>query len=224
MLDVKRTTELSIWTQAFAGVVTLVGMFRTLPPKHGILTDLLKIETAVQVVELFFYVYFLRKLALDSVETMARTRYFDWVITTPIMLLSTAAYMEYESAGSVDLGDFVRSKKGVLAKIWMFNLVMLATGYLAETRLLDPAVALVAGSLAFAATFAILHKEFAEKSPAGRKLFAAMATVWGAYGVAFALPPAQKNHMFNALDIVSKNFFGVFLYLQVVNIKHDGGV
>ena len=43
-------------------------------------------------------------------------------------------------------------------------------------------------------------------------LFAIMYAVWGLYGVAAAFPDDQKNIAYNGLDIVSKNFYGVFLF------------
>lgn len=49
-------------------------------------------ETLVQALELCFYIYLLR----IPVMNMATIRYFDWIITTPTMLITIIMYLEYK--------------------------------------------------------------------------------------------------------------------------------
>jgi hypothetical protein len=43
-----------------------------------------------------------------------------------------------------------------------------------------------------------------------------MFAVWGMYGVAAVMPDVPKNNTLNLLDIVAKNFFGVFLSFKAM--------
>jgi hypothetical protein len=42
-----------------------------------------------------------------------------------------------------------------------------------------------------------------------------MFAVWNLYGVAFFFNPVWKNIIFNGLDVVAKNFFGVYLFYKI---------
>jgi hypothetical protein len=76
------------------------------------LNEVLALETAVQGVELFFYIYFLKSMALKALPQMAKTRYFDWAITTPTMLLSTIIYFKYE--------EYLEKKKRLYLTFYRF--------------------------------------------------------------------------------------------------------
>jgi hypothetical protein len=42
--------------------------------------------------------------------------------------------------------------------------------------------------------------------------------VWGLYGVAAALADVPKNVMYNAIDVVSKNGFGLFIFVYALTV------
>ena len=92
MLDVQFSTNLSIFIQIVTGLISMQGIFIPLSDKHAVVKDILILETFVQIVELLFYFFFLRFMATNALGEMAATRYFDWVITTPTMLLTTIIY------------------------------------------------------------------------------------------------------------------------------------
>jgi bacteriorhodopsin len=95
---------------------------------------------------------------------------------------------------------------------------MLATGVLGEIGALPLIPATLLGFGGLAVSFATIYRKFAKDSPVGRVMFAFLATVWSAYGLAFLFPAAIKNISFNVLDVFAKNFFGVYLYVQVRRI------
>ena len=112
-MSVQQTTEISINIQKISLLINFIGLSAPLPEQHLIIRDLLLIEILVQIIELTFYLILLRKLS-TTVTGMAKTRYYDWVITTPSMLLTTIVYFEYlntiESNGSpFRLPDFIQN-------------------------------------------------------------------------------------------------------------------
>jgi bacteriorhodopsin len=89
---------------------------------------------------------------------------------------------------------------------------MLLAGYLGEIGVIPKMSAVVIGTAAFIMTFRIIYKEM---GGAGNNIFKLISLIWGLYGVAYVLPEAEKNVMYNALDVISKNFFAIFLVREV---------
>lgn len=224
-LNVKTTTDLSIIVQIITGVVGLGGVFYTVAPQHQILKDILKVELGVQIVELVFYIYFLRSIAATNVGSMSTLRYFDWVITTPVMLFTTIVYFTYEQEQTksdpqpIDLRQFVGDNWKNIGLIGLFNLLMLLFGYFGETGCGDKWLMGGFGFLAFFGAFYLIYTEYAAKAPVGQNMFAILFAVWSVYGVAYGFDDVTKNNTFNGLDVVAKNFFGLFLAGKVYGLR-----
>jgi bacteriorhodopsin len=46
-------------------------------------------------------------------------------------------------------------------------------------------------------------------------VYAFMAGIWALYGVAALFQPVLKNAAYNVLDVISKNFYGIFLSILI---------
>jgi hypothetical protein len=211
MALVKLTTKLSIITQALSFFPAVRGVIEPTPPGKQLLKEILKVELAVTLVQFLFYLFLFRSFNLDK---MATIRYYDWFFTTPAMLFSMVAYFVYAANKATTIPEILRDYKAPLIRMFLANFVMLLVGYLAETGVMDRNLAAVAGFAAFAVVFRTMYTEFRTEESDG--LFKMLTLVWGLYGVAFMLPTAEKNLSYNALDIVSKNFFAVFLSYKLV--------
>ena len=216
-LLVKRTTEFSLLVQLITGIFSTFGLSIKLDESDQILQQIMGLELIVQVIEFGFYVFF---IVYFNLESLATSRYFDWILSTPTMLFSMAAYFFYEEQkekNSVEnnLLDFTLTNKWPLLEIFFFNFCMLAFGYLGETKAIDYTTAFALGTACFARSFYVLYTEFAEKSVIGKQLYAILFVIWGLYGVAFLTPVVQKNIGYNILDIIAKNFFGLYLYYKI---------
>jgi hypothetical protein len=229
MLDVQFSTNLSIFIQIVTGLLSIQGIFIPLSEKHLIVREILILETIVQIIELFFYIFFLRSMATTALPQMAATRYFDWVITTPTMLLTTIIFFKYQEhlenlsdkKERLTFWSFVEQNKKNIFLIFVSNFLMLAFGYLGEIQAIRMDVSLALGFFFFAYTFYIIYTQYAVKSKQSLKMFYFILFIWGLYGVAATFSPINKNHSFNALDIFAKNFFGVYLYFKILSIKQQ---
>jgi hypothetical protein len=227
MVSVNFTTDLSIFVQILTGIVSIQGIFVKLPDEHTILNEVLAAETLVQLIELFFYGYFLKSMAVASLPQMASIRYFDWVITTPTMLLTTIVYFKYEEYMEKNKGkilhfvDFLKENTQNIITIVVCNFLMLLFGYLGETGAIDMMSSIILGFIFFAYTFYIIYTKYAVKSQQAMKLFNFIFSIWTMYGIAAILGPYQKNIMFNILDIFAKNFFGLYLYYKIIMISQS---
>lgn len=211
----KEALSLSLQTSLGAQWSTLFLNFfslsQTLPLKDVILMSVLWIETIVQIIELAFYSWY--AYHFHSVAEATFYRYHDWAITTPLMLLSTMVYFDYQTKPEevVTLESFWNEHWKDVLTIFAFNVVMLLFGYLYERKAIGLLASQAVGFAGYAGTFYVLWDKFASKSPSNAPLYWFMTIVWGFYGVAAFFSPAVKNTAYNLLDVVSKNFYGLFL-------------
>lgn len=225
---VYNSTDASILAQFITGVVGIKGLYEKLEPEHEILRSVLGWEMIVQGIEILFYIFLIRKMTIGN---MAATRYFDWVITTPTMLITSILYYKYEenlekfqnTKGDKDkevlrnmsFVKFIKDNKENIIKIVFCNFFMLLFGYLGEIGIIDIKQSFVLGTVFFLMAFYIIYDNYAKYSKKGKQMFNILLGVWSIYGIAFLLNPIYKNTMFNGLDIVAKNFFGVYLYFKI---------
>ena len=211
----KEALSLSLQTSLFAQWSTLFLNFfslsQTLPLKDVILISVLWIETIVQIIELVFYSWY--AYHFHSVAEATFYRYHDWAITTPLMLLSTMVYFDYQNKPEevVTLESFWTEHWKDVLIVFAFNVVMLLFGYLYERKAIGLLASQAVGFAGYAGTFYVIWDKFASKTASNALLYWFMTIVWGFYGVAAFFSPAVKNTAYNLLDVVSKNFYGLFL-------------
>ena len=105
-----------------------------------------------------------------------------------------------------------------LLSIITLNVIMLAFGFLGETKVISSTTALIGGFSAFFAMFYQIYKNYVEDNTEEVKfIFKPFMFVWLLYGVAFMLKGNNKSIMYNMLDLISKSGFGIFLWAETVN-------
>jgi hypothetical protein len=129
------------------------------------------------------------------------------------MLFSTMVYYDYTNNPdeTVTIQSFLERHWKEVLLVFAFNLIMLGFGYGYERGVLDLVSSTLLGFVGFAGSFYVMWESFASKSPENYPLYAFMFIVWALYGVAALVSPLWKNVSYNLLDVVAKNFYGVFL-------------
>ena len=204
---VYRSAVASLLVQVVVGGVTAAGFF-----VEDVSTDLqtiLAFEFSSQIVEFLWYLV----VVCRDREIRTWTRYLDWVLSTPVMLTSTALFFRLRRGE--DLLGVVESPA-----LWLslsLNWLMLAFGFLMEvSSTFSRFAGLAFGGAAFVGSFTMLARFVDVADTLSLGLYVSMYGVWALYGVAAALPDVPKNVSYNALDIVSKNFYGVFLFVYAL--------
>lgn len=222
---VKNTIWFSLILQIITGLIPLQGLFIKLEEKDAILSDILTLETTVQFIELLFYVWI--AFSVMNIKKMAARRYIDWVITTPTMLLSTIMFMKYQERkerGELESKplktiEFIKENKDQILKLFGFNFLMLAFGYLGEVNTISKYIAIPIGFGFFYKAFELIYNNYAATTTIGKQLFTFLVSVWSLYGVAAIMSPNVKNVSYNLLDIVAKNFYGLYIYYQITQLS-----
>ena len=196
--------------------ITFIEAMRT---KIPVVRHILNLETCISVVAGYFYSVFIKKL--DDYEEkdedinwedITETRYIDWSITTPLMLLALCIVLSNE------INVFIHFP--YMAAIVLLNYLMLYTGYLGETGKLSRSVASVAGFVPFIAMFGIIYWKYVHPKYdlANRLLFFLYLIIWSLYGIVYLLDVVKQNIAMNALDLTAKCLIGIGLWVYYVHI------
>lgn len=180
------------------------------------LLTIVALETGSQIIEFSYYVVVL--LRARTIETW--TRYIDWVLSTPVMLLSTMLFLCYlvegDGVGFSSLWEVGNRRMATIGTLGL-NWATLALGFAYEVKVWKSPTPLVLGMLTFVGSFLFLFVGYVKGSGTiGIALFLFMYIVWGLYGVAATQEYRIKNISYNTLDIVSKNFYGIVLFLYIL--------
>lgn len=214
------------------GTITFIEALRTpiAPMRH-----ILNLETCISIVAAYFYGKFVSMLdpyksnileqkdKEDKLEKLQNeindTRYVDWMITTPIMLLVLILAFQYNSG----------LKKGVkfmdYLLILLLNYGMLGTGYLGERDVIQKPMANMIGFAFFGLLYGFMYMKYLMKPKNGNNannqfLFSTFFILWALYGIFYLMKESIKNTGYNILDLFSKCFVGIYFWSYSSNIFH----
>ena len=220
---VSKTIYFSLVVQIITTIVSFWGLFVKIKDNDYVLKEILLLEGVVQIIESCCYIWVI--FAIHNLKSVTPRRYIDWVFSTPIMLTSTIVFMKYQELKDKNLDtifkmiDFLKDNKSNIFKIFIYNGLMLLCGFLGEVGIIDKRIGITLGFIFFYLSFDLIYKEYAKKSILGKKLFTFLLVVWGLYGVAAMTDIKTKNISYNILDIISKNFYGLFIYYKIVQMS-----
>jgi bacteriorhodopsin len=205
----------SLIVQIIVGIIDYLAIKLKIDTKDEILKDLLKVELIVQVVEFIFYVWLIYYFSKVS-KNITSFRYLDWMITTPLMLITLSAFLKHDGSSRDRLTDFISKHKGSVVKIVLLNATMLFCGLMGELGYLSTFTAVTLGFIPFVLNFKHIKDTFLPLSPSKenkfkKTLFYWFVFFWSLYGVLATMNYNTKNTGYNILDVFAKNFFGVFL-------------
>ena len=187
------------------GTITFIESMRT---KDIRIRNILNLETCISIVAAFFYGNFVAELE-ESVDykKINNTRYVDWAITTPIMLLVLMlAFLYNNKEGSLSFSKYL--------VVLVMNYLMLGFGYIGEIGVMDKITANVFGFGAFAYMYYYLYDNFLKKrlNEDNNMLYGAFVFLWALYGVFYFFDDVTRNVGYNILDLFSKCFVGIFFW------------
>ena len=201
---------LSLIIQIIVLFVDIFGLTIPIQKDKLLFNQLLKMEFGVQIVELIFYVWMI--FNFSSIDNITPKRYYDWIITTPIMLITLMAYLD--SRQFYDIFAFISANKNILIKVVLANLAMLLFGLLGEYGVIDYNISILMGFIPFIYYFYLIYQNYINnKKPTNDKkiVFLFFFIIWSIYGLSAFFPYILKNTSYNILDLFAKNLFGVFL-------------
>lgn len=198
------------------GTVTFIEAIRTPFPK---VRHILNLETAISVIAGYFYSIFTNKIEEFSAKNIpidwaeiSRTRYIDWAITTPIMLLVLCLVLSQNINSSVKLSTIL--------PIVLLNYLMLYIGYIGESGKITKLFAMIGGFLPFIAMFYIIYSVYVKSSNSlsNMVLYMSFLGLWGLYGIVYMFGEEYKNISMNILDLTAKCLIGLGIWAYYTKI------
>jgi bacteriorhodopsin len=212
------SAKLSLYAQLITGFIDTWGLNIKVPIEKEIFRTLLKIELFVQIIEFIFYVWLVKNINTHS--NITKYRYFDWMITTPLMLVTLMAFIDDSRVNS--LTEFLKNNKTIITEVLILNFLMLYFGYLGETGVLKINESVFIGFIPFLIYYNKIFNKFIKNKHIPnikKKVFYYFFIIWTLYGIAALLPYTLKNILYNIFDLFSKNFFGLFLVYIIYTNK-----
>lgn len=196
------------------GTICFIEALRTPDIK---IRNILNLEVCISVVAAYFYSIFVRKTKSKTINyrEINMTRYTDWAITTPIMLLVLVLALVYNTGESLKLSSYLI--------ILVLNFLMLFFGYAGEIKKISKTQGLLYGFGSFFALFGYIYFEFMHGKHHfdNTLIFVAFLLFWSCYGLLYMLKPKyeeDKNVGYNVLDVLSKCFVGIFFWAYFTGV------
>jgi len=209
------TLVISVIVQTVTGIIEIGAFFIKVPTIYSLIKQLLIIEMVVQFIEGLFYIWLVYNYT--KVLNITPKRYFDWVITTPSMIITLMAYLIYlnkkteNKQNGLDIFTLFKENSIIFISVLILNWVMLLFGYLGEMRFIPILLGVFLGFISFLIYYYIIYVNYVTQNTNGYLLFWYFFFFWSLYGVVAVLPYYVKNAFYNILDLFTNNFFGLFL-------------
>ena len=201
-------------TYAFLMTTATITLIEALRTKDSKIRNILNLETCISVVAAFFYGRFVQEIKEGVDYSMINvTRYTDWAITTPIMLLVLVlAFLYNTNGGPMKFSSYLI--------ILLFNYIMLGFGYLGEIGYMEKNTANAFGFVGFFGLFYYIYSKYIAgvNNFDNKMLYYAFLILWVFYGVFYTFEPVMRNVGYNILDLLSKCFVGIFFWAYYTGV------
>ena len=218
------TLIFSFIVQIISGLIDIAVLFIKVEPEYIIIKQLLGLEVFVQLIQGTFYLWLVCNY--KEIHNVTPKRYIDWVITTPLMLISLIIYLIYlkyketrVNTSKLELFKLLGENSTTISYVIYLDWLMLIFGYLGEAKIINTIIGVVLGFIPFLIYFYIIYINYVRQTSSGWKIYLYFFFFWSLYGVAALLPYYMKNTFYNILDLFAKNFFGLFLSYIIVSKK-----
>jgi len=223
-ITIRQSFSFFVLVQLIVFFLTGYGMFIKVHKDHQALTDMLALETYVSLIEGAAYIWIW--YTINDIKNMATKRYFDWFVTTLLLIFSSIVYFKYEESKENGFNEQITarsvwdSEKENIMKMFGYCTVMLIFGFLGEINIIPKSISVPIGFIFFALLFQLIYK-YSQRSVKGRQLFPVYCILWGLYGICAVFPDLYKNIGYNALDLVSKSFLGLYIFYLSTKLRAD---
>jgi bacteriorhodopsin len=211
---VKMTFYLTYVLLLTTGTITVIEAISTSNP---LVRHVMNVETCISIIAGYFYSQFVSKIEQSNgtinYKDINDTRYNDWFITTPLMILVIMLSLSYTTGHrSVHLGTFIAAI--------LLNFGMLYSGYLGDKGSISRTTGCIIGFLFFIGLFGLIYVNFVRGSNKmfNFMLFGVYLFLWSIYGVVYLLDEENKNIAYNILDLIAKCFVGLGLWMYFTKI------
>jgi len=218
--DVKHYVKFSFYiAYAFLLTTATITFIESIRTDNPTARHVLNLETAISLIAGYFYSTFLDKLSEYEINNkpinwyeITNTRYIDWSMTTPLMLLALSLTLSANIKKVVSLY--------LILLVFLLNYLMLYIGYLGEVGQMDRLWACILGFVPFVIMFGLIYRNFVLPvyKLSNYVIFSLFVGIWSLYGVFYMMEKSMQNIGLNILDCLAKCIFGLGLWAYFTKI------
>jgi bacteriorhodopsin len=206
-------------TYTFLLITATITFIEAMRNKDAKIRHILNLVTCISIAAAFFYTQFIEKIKTQTVantdliyKEINLTRYTDWMITTPIMLLVLCLVFIYNSGGNL--------KAWVFLLILILNYCMLGSRYAGELNVIPKNHGKAWGMMFFILLYVLIYYKFLHNNynRDNQLIFGAFVVFWAFYIILYDRSEETKNIGYNVLDLFSKCFVGIFLWAYLAKV------
>jgi len=196
--------------------ITFIEAMRT---NSLLVRHVMNLETAISLIAGYFYSTFIEDIKkyqennkVIDWANISITRYLDWAMTTPLILLVLCLVLSHNIQKMITLK--------VISGIIILNYAMLYLGYLGEVKYINRFYSMFFGFIAFFGLFYLIFINYVAPKfvKTNYILFTFYTIIWGFYGIVFMFNEEYKNIATNILDCISKCLVGIGFWLYFTKI------
>ena len=164
-LSIYTSLVTSIIIQVVTGVIEFFSLFVRLPSRFLFFKQMMILELFVQIIEGSFYIYWFNNF--KNILNVTPTRYFDWVITTPTMLINLIFYLIFlkhnndNTSDNLNFFELFNKEFYTIITVLLLNWLMLLFGYLGEISVIPVLLGVALGFIQFLIYYYIIYKNYA---------------------------------------------------------------
>ena len=154
----------SLIVQLVTGIIDFYVLILTIPASFILIRELLIMEFIVQIIEFSFYSWMV--FNFNAIKNITPVRYYDWMITTPTMLITFMFYLKFLSNQEQNIkseSSFLTELKThwkLVLNVILLNWTMLISGFLGEQNLFSHVTTTLVGFVPFLLMFYITYINF----------------------------------------------------------------
>ena len=212
----KNTFNLTYVLLLTTGTITFIEALRTPIPS---VRHIMNLETCISIIAGYFYSLFnqeienanQKNLPLDFTK-INHIRYLDWIISTPLMILTLTLFLSSNSG--------IPLKFTTYAFLAILDILMIGLGYLGEVGKINRKLAWITSFICFFLLFGLIAYTFLRGKfhLANVVVFSLFFIVWSVYGMVYDMDDEKKNIFFNILDAIAKCIIGITLWAYFTKI------
>jgi bacteriorhodopsin len=201
---IKRSYYITYTALLITAILTFIESIRN--ENHKIRT-IMNLLTIGSIVAAFFYIQFINNNENDKQINL--TRYTDWMITSPIMLLVLCLVMVYNTNNTLSTPIFLL--------ILIINYCMLGSAYAGELNVIPKIYGTLWRWILFILLYSVIYYNFLHKNynRDNSFIFSAFVVLSGLYGIIYNNTEENRIIGYNILDLLSKSFIGIFLWIYL---------
>lgn len=140
--------------------------------------------------------YAILDVSKPTVASEILIRYSDWLLTTPLLLMTLAAYYNFSTA--------------LTRELVAYNIAMIVFGFMYEVT--GNRVYWTIGTVAYLLIVYRLHQNLTERDV----FYKFFVLGWGGYGFIALMPPAKRLLYYNVLDNYNKLIFAMTIRHKIL--------